>query len=41
VTEGDVQAPPMLDAAVAFGRVLRGAGFRVGTHKVVGFARAL
>jgi uncharacterized protein len=41
VTEGDVQAPPMLDAAVAFGRVLRGAGLRVGTDRVVGFARAL
>src|SRR5215211_7212205 len=31
----------MLDAAVAFGRVLRGAGLRVGTDRVVGFARAL
>jgi uncharacterized protein len=41
VTEGDAQPPPMLDAAVAFGRVLRGAGLRVGTDRVVGFARAL
>ena len=31
----------MLDAAVAFGRVLRGAGLRVGTDRVVEFARAL
>ncbi len=31
----------MLDAAVAFGRILRGAGLRVGTDRVVGFARAL
>ncbi|QIN85307.1 VWA domain-containing protein [Rubrobacter tropicus] len=31
----------MLDAAVAFGRVLRGAGLRVGTDRVVGFARAM
>lgn len=35
------KAPPMLDAAVAFGRVLRGAGLRVGTDRVVGFARAM
>ncbi len=41
MTEGDAQTPPMLDAAVAFGRVLRGAGLRVGTDRVVGFARAL
>ncbi|HEX2183151.1 MAG TPA: VWA domain-containing protein [Rubrobacteraceae bacterium] len=41
MTEGAAQAPPMLDAAVAFGRVLRGAGLRVGTDRVVGFARAL
>ncbi|HSK99081.1 MAG TPA: VWA domain-containing protein [Rubrobacteraceae bacterium] len=34
-------APPMLDAAVAFGRVLRGAGLRVGTDRLVEFARAL
>ena len=39
--EGDAQPPPMLDAAVAFGRVLRGAGLRVGTDRVVEFARAL
>ena len=31
----------MLDAAVAFSRVLRGAGLRVGTDRVVGFARAM
>ncbi len=31
----------MLRAAVAFGRVLRGAGLRVGPDRVVGFARAL
>ena len=31
----------MLDASVAFGRVLRGAGLRVGTDRIVGFARAL
>jgi uncharacterized protein len=31
----------MLDAAVAFGRVLRGAGLRVGTDRLVEFARAL
>jgi uncharacterized protein len=31
----------MLDAAVAFGRILRGAGLRIGTDRVVGFARAL
>lgn len=36
-----VKAPPMLDAAVAFGRVLRGAGLRVGTDRVVGFVRAM
>ena len=41
MVEENVQAPPMLDAAVAFGRVLRGAGLRVGTDRVVGFARAL
>ncbi|MEJ7819383.1 MAG: VWA domain-containing protein [Rubrobacteraceae bacterium] len=34
-------APPMLDAAVAFGRVLRGAGLRVGTDRIVEFSRAL
>ena len=31
----------MLDAAVAFGRILRGAGVRVGTDRLVEFARAL
>ncbi|MDQ5809186.1 MAG: VWA domain-containing protein [Actinomycetota bacterium] len=31
----------MLDAAVAFGRVLRGAGLRAGTDRLVEFARAL
>lgn len=31
----------MLDAAVAFGRVLRGAGLRVGTDRLVEFVRAL
>ncbi len=36
-----VATPPMLDAAVAFGRVLRGAGLRVGTDRVVEFSRAL
>jgi uncharacterized protein len=35
------EAPPMLDAAVAFGRILRGAGMRVGTDRLVEFARAL
>lgn len=34
-------APRMLEAAVAFGRVLRGAGLLVGTDRLVGFARAL
>ena len=33
--------PPMLDAAVAFGRILRGAGMRVGTDRLVEFTRAL
>src|ERR671917_1064630 len=31
----------MLDAAVAFGRILRGAGMRVGTDRLVEFTRAL
>jgi uncharacterized protein with von Willebrand factor type A (vWA) domain len=35
------EAPPMLDAAVAFGRILRGAGLRAGTDRLVEFARAL
>jgi uncharacterized protein len=39
--EGSTKAPPMLDAAVAFGRVLRGAGLRVGTDRLVEFARAM
>ena len=37
----EAQTPPMLDAAVAFGRILRGAGVRVGTDRLVEFARAL
>jgi uncharacterized protein with von Willebrand factor type A (vWA) domain len=43
VAERDPQkkSPPMLDAAVAFGRVLRGAGLRAGTDRLVEFARAL
>jgi uncharacterized protein with von Willebrand factor type A (vWA) domain len=41
MAEGTAQAPPMLDAAVAFGRILRGAGLRVGTDRLVEFARAL
>ena len=36
-----METPPMLDAAVAFGRVLRGAGLRVGTDRLVEFARAI
>jgi uncharacterized protein with von Willebrand factor type A (vWA) domain len=39
--EEEIQTPPMLDAAVAFGRVLRGAGLRVGTDRLVEFARAI
>jgi uncharacterized protein with von Willebrand factor type A (vWA) domain len=35
------QAPPMLDAAVAFGRLLRRAGLAAGTDRVVEFTRAL
>jgi uncharacterized protein with von Willebrand factor type A (vWA) domain len=41
VAEGTAQASPMLGAAVAFGRVLRGAGLRVGTDRLIEFARAL
>jgi uncharacterized protein len=41
VTEEDIQVPPMLDAAVAFGRILRGVGLRAGTDRLVEFARAL
>ena len=41
MSENPAQAPPMLDAAVAFGRILRGAGLRVGTDRLVEFARAL
>jgi uncharacterized protein with von Willebrand factor type A (vWA) domain len=41
VAEEETRAPPMLDAAVAFGRILRGAGLRAGTDRLVGFARAL
>jgi uncharacterized protein len=41
VAEGGTRAPPMLDAAVAFARVLRGAGLRVGTDRLVEFTRAL
>ncbi len=39
--EAPPQAPKMLDAAVAFGRVLRGAGLRAGTDRLVEFARAM
>jgi len=39
--ERSTKGPPMLDAAVAFGRVLRGAGLRVGTDRLVEFARAI
>ena len=35
------QAPPMLHAAVAFGRLLRWAGLAAGTDRVVEFTRAL
>src|SRR5919202_2924028 len=35
------QAPPMLHAAVAFGRLLRRAGLAAGTDRVVEFTRAL
>jgi uncharacterized protein len=35
------EAPPMLDAAVAFGRLLRRAGLAAGTDRVVEFTRAL
>ena len=41
MAEEETRVPPMLDAAVAFGRVLRGAGLRAGTDRLVGFARAL
>jgi uncharacterized protein with von Willebrand factor type A (vWA) domain len=41
VAEEVTQVTPMLDAAVAFGRILRGAGLRVGTDRLVEFARAL
>jgi uncharacterized protein len=41
MAEDTAHAPPMLDAAVAFGRILRGAGLRVGTGRLVEFARAL
>ncbi len=34
-------APPMLDAAVAFGRLLRRAGIAAGADRVAGFVRAL
>jgi uncharacterized protein with von Willebrand factor type A (vWA) domain len=34
-------APPMLDAAVAFGRLLRRAGLTAGPDRVAGFVRAL
>ena len=33
------QAPPMVDAAVAFGRDLRGAGLRAGTDRARGVPR--
>lgn len=35
------EAPPVLDAAVAFGRLLRRAGLSVGTDRIVEFTRAL
>jgi uncharacterized protein with von Willebrand factor type A (vWA) domain len=35
------QAPPMLDAAVTFGRLLRRVGLAAGTDRVVEFAKAL
>jgi uncharacterized protein with von Willebrand factor type A (vWA) domain len=35
------EAPPILGAAVAFGRLLRRAGLRVGPDRIVEFARAL
>lgn len=35
------EAPPMLDAAVVFGRLLRRAGLTVGTDRIVEFTRAL
>jgi uncharacterized protein len=41
MTEEGIQVPPMLDAAVAFGRILRGVGLRAGTDRLVEFARAL
>jgi uncharacterized protein len=41
VAEGTAHAPAMLDAAVAFGRILRGAGLRVGIGRLVEFTRAL
>jgi uncharacterized protein with von Willebrand factor type A (vWA) domain len=41
VAEEVRNATPLLDAAVAFGRILRGAGLRVGTDRLVEFARAL
>ena len=41
MAEKAAQAPPMLDAAVAFARILRGAGLRVGTDRLVEFTRAL
>src|ERR671910_1108087 len=41
MAEGEIQTPPMLDAAVAFGRILRGAGLRAGTDRLVEFARAM
>ena len=34
-------SPPMLDAAVAFGRLLRRAGIAAGSDRVAGFVRAL
>jgi uncharacterized protein len=39
--EASEATPPMLDAAVAFGRLLRRAGLNTGTDRVVEFARAL
>ena len=40
-TSVQASPPPMLDAAVAFGRILRGAGLRAGTDRLMEFARAM
>jgi uncharacterized protein len=41
VPETPLEATPMLDAAVAFGRLLRRAGLAAGPDRVTGFVRAL